>query len=117
MDDGAPAPVGRPPAGRWEGTLDDFESMLEGYIVLSVAAHDAPGETVPPLPSFTPPDNLGPLPEHLRLRATELSSRARLIETELGRVRDETATQLAALNRPRAVYDHDRPTSTFHGVG
>jgi hypothetical protein len=101
----------------WDAVLASFEQTLEGYLALSIAADDPNGDEPAPLPSFTPPAGLGPLPERLRLQATELLSRSRLIEVELARVRDDTATQLVTLNRPRAIYDHDRATGRFDTVG
>jgi hypothetical protein len=93
---------------RWNQTLDTFEETLEGYLALSVAAHD-PGSDAPPTPpAFSPPEDLPPLPERLRVRAVELAYRARLIEAELGRARDDTAAQLTAVNRPNAVYGTER---------
>jgi hypothetical protein len=91
--------------------------MLDGYVALSIAAHDTSGEVTPPIPGFTPPADLGPLPERLRVQAVELASRARIIEAELCRVRDDKAAQLAALNRPKPVYDHERPSGRLDTHG
>jgi hypothetical protein len=117
MNERAPSGGTTLATSRWEVVLADFESMLDGYIALSIAAHDNTGDTGAAIPEFTPPDDLGPLPDRLRLQATELARRAVLIEAELGRVRDEKAAQLAALNRPKAIYDHERTAGRFDTVG
>jgi len=57
------------------------------------------------------------LPDDLRLRATELAQRARLIEAELGRVRDEVGAQLSTMNRPTPVYDDDSHAVRFDSLG
>jgi hypothetical protein len=101
---------------RWNQTLDTFEETLEGYLTLSVAAHDAGIDAAPP-PAFIPPADLPPLPEPLRVRAVELAQRSRLIEAELGRARDTTATELAALNRPNPVYEREQAAGRFDRVG
>jgi hypothetical protein len=102
---------------RWNTTLDTFEETLEGYLAMSVAAHDPDGDPPPPPSAFVPPADLPPLPEQVRLRAVELAARARLLETELVRVRDDTGARLTALNRPKAVYRQDRPSHLFDTAG
>jgi hypothetical protein len=104
---------------RWDQTLDTFEATLEGYLAMSVAAHDPSGDPPVPPPTFVPPENLPPLPDRLRVRAVELAYRARLIEAELGRARDNTATQLTAVNRPSAVYGAGdrRPSNLLDATG
>jgi hypothetical protein len=104
------------PTVRWTAALDGFEAALDGYLGLSVAAHDPAGEPAPGVPEFVPPAQLGPLPARLRVRAIELTARAALIEAELIRVKDETAGELAHINRPRAVYGHERATGRLDGL-
>jgi hypothetical protein len=105
------------PRPDWDAVLDEFEAALDAFVGLSVAAHDPGGDPLPPVPVFVPPDGLGPMPVRVKVRAVELSARAGLVEAELIRLRDDTVGQLAAINRPRAVYGRDGRAGGFDDVG
>jgi len=102
---------------RWSTTLDSFEETLDRYLALAVAACDPAGDAPPLPPAFAPPGDLPPLPTGLRLRAVELAARARSLEIEMARVRDDTAAQLNSLNRPNAVYGDEHPSRLLDTAG
>ena len=108
------APVASDAATRWTAALDELEASVERYAHLALTAY---GSTEPLLEVPAPyllPDDLGPVPDHLRARAEELVGRADSVQTELHRVRDLVGQHLAGLTRaPHAHAYHDEREPSF----
>jgi hypothetical protein len=104
---------------RWSAALDELEMSIERFAQLALTAYgtDTGAPTVPE--PFVLPGDLGPVPDELRDRADELVGRSESVQTELHRVRDLVAAQIAGLHKaPQAhAYHDDRDPSYLDEVG
>lgn len=90
----------------WAHALDRIEHDLGAYRAELSADAAGPGE----VPSFSPPGDLGALPEALRPRAERLLEELRsLFEVALAR-QGEVAAELARVSRPRVAPQPGRQT-------
>ena len=93
---------------RWNAALDELEASIERFARLALTAYGTTGEA-PAVPEpYILPDDLGPVPDEVRDRADDLVGRAESVQTELYRVRDLVAEQIAGLSKaPKAHAYHD----------
>lgn len=90
----------------WSEALDRIEHDLDVY--RAELADDARGTGG--LPSFSPPADLGALPEDLRPRAERVLDELRSLVTEILARQAEVGAELARVQRPRIAPPPARQT-------
>lgn len=83
---------------RWEAVLDRLEEGVETAVRTMEDPHG-----VPRIELWSPPDDLGPVPDDLRERVLRLTEAQALLLEKMARRRDETGKQLEALRRVPGV--------------
>ena len=111
-DDDSPAPDQTAPPSTWEETLADLEATVDRAVeVAKVDGLDDVEQLLDLDASWVPPADLGPLPAHLRERATLLLSRQ--LEVAEGLVKQITLSKQQRDVAARLAYAKTRPAGAF----
>ncbi len=104
-----------PPDGaaihRWNAALDELEEWIERALAPTADPDALDDEATG---AWAAPEDLGPLPRDLVVRATDVLSRLDAAERELSDRRDATQAELAERRqRPRTTYPTSGPDAAY----